>query len=348
MKKILVNTPSLDLPGGVANHYKGLKPFWSYDVHYNFIGGRRGVPGPIVLLYDYFKFVLLLAFRRYDVVLLNPSLGNTAILRDSVFLRLSKLFRRRTIVFFHGWDVDQQRLIDSDPSSFLRKFRRADAFICLAKDFSARLRSWGISAPIYFASTKVDDGLVRNFDIDCKKYSCNLLFLARIEENKGILIALDAFLKVVAVNPKARFVVAGSGGALETAIAVVKSKSIPNVEFLGNVSGDALINAFSEADIYLLPTSHGEGMPTSVLEAMAFGLPVITRPVGGLKDFFENGKMGFISDSLDSQWYADAINKLFGDAERIRSIGRYNHNYAKENFMASKVAKRLEEFFERV
>ena len=40
-------------------------------------------------------------------------------------------------------------------------------------------------------------------------------------------------------------------------------------------------------------------MPTVVLEAMAFGLPILTRNVGGLVDFFKNDKMGFITDSLE-------------------------------------------------
>lgn len=48
-------------------------------------------------------------------------------------------------------------------------------------------------------------------------------------------------------------------------------------------------------------------MPSSVLEAMAFGLPVITRPVGGLKDFFENVKMGFITESKTLGGFAPRI-----------------------------------------
>lgn len=52
-----------------------------------------------------------------------------------------------------------------------------------------------------------------------------------------------------------------------------------------------------DCDIFFFPF-YGEGMPISVLEAMAFSMPVITRNVGGIKDFFINGEMGFCTDSF--------------------------------------------------
>jgi hypothetical protein len=73
--KILINTPDTSILGGVANHYKGLKSYWTEDVRYNFIGGRKGIPGSLVLIYDYLKFFFICLFVNYDVVVLNPSLG---------------------------------------------------------------------------------------------------------------------------------------------------------------------------------------------------------------------------------------------------------------------------------
>lgn len=348
MKKVLINVPSLDLPGGVANHYLGLKPFWRCQVHYNEVGRRYGLPGLAFLLYDSVRFLVLIMFFRYDVVLLNPSLGRSAILRDSIFLILAKLRGLPVVVFFHGWDAEMQSAIDRKPTFFRCIFGLADAFVVLASEFSDRLRSWGIGAPVYLSTTKVDDRLIDGYDLSKKVYGSTILFLARLEENKGIILALDAFSKVLARKPDVRFLVAGSGSAKESATNYVNSGFISNVEFLGNVSGDELIRVFKEADIYILPTIHGEGMPTSVLEAMAFGLPIVTRPVGGLKDFFEDEEMGFISESLDPQWYADILIELLESPRRMALIGDYNHYYAKEHFLASKVALQLEEILGEV
>ena len=138
-----------------------------------------------------------------------------------------------------------------------------------------------------------------------------------------------------------KFRVAGTGGELEKA----KQYAIDNniaVDFLGNISGDTLINEFKAANIYILPTTHGEGMPTSVLEAMAFGVPVITRPVGGTCDFFENSKMGELIESLDPKEYAVAIDKYLNNPTFAKEVSTYNHKYAKEHFLASSVAKAIE------
>lgn len=89
-------------------------------------------------------------------------------------------------------------------------------------------------------------------------------------------------------------------------------------------------------------------MPSSVLEAMAFGLPVITRPVGGLKDFFEDGKMGFITESKAPEAFADLMEKLITDCDDRKKIARYNQRYAREHFMASKVAKRIENIYREI
>ena len=83
-------------------------------------------------------------------------------------------------------------------------------------------------------------------------------------------------------------------------------------------------------------------MPTVVLEAMAFGLPVFTRKVGGLADFFENGKMGYITDSLDPKDFAEAMIPYLEDIEQTKKVSQYNAKYAKEHFMASSVAKQIE------
>ena len=84
-------------------------------------------------------------------------------------------------------------------------------------------------------------------------------------------------------------------------------------------------------------------MATSVLEAMAMGLIVVSRPVGGVVDFFENGKMGYLLESLDPQDYADTIDKIIVNRALAKQMAENNYKYANEHFLASKVAKKFEE-----
>ena len=127
-----------------------------------------------------------------------------------------------------------------------------------------------------------------------------LLFLARITENKGVFIALDTFKILQQTHEELQLKVVGGGPDLERVKQYVAQNEIRNVFFTGPLDGEQVSEAFVQSDLYLFPTFHAEGMPTSVLEAMAFGLPVITRPVGGLVDFFVNGQMGEMIDSFDA------------------------------------------------
>jgi glycosyltransferase involved in cell wall biosynthesis len=184
------------------------------------------------------------------------------------------------------------------------------------------------------------------FDFRPREKCNRILFLGRIEKEKGILIAIEAFRKLQGDYPNLELVVVGAGSVLSEMKIHCAQIGIKNVIFKGRLDGGALVDELSGADIYLLPTYHGEGMPTSILEAMAFGLVVITRPVGGLNDFFENGKMGLLVESKMSGDFERAIRRILeADADEISTISKYNMEYAAQKFYASKVAKRLLQIF---
>ena len=75
---------------------------------------------------------------------------------------------------------------------------------------------------------------------------------------------------------------------------------------------------------------------------MAFGLPVITRPVGGIKDFFINGVHGFIAESKSVDVFVELVKQLITDVELFNKISLHNYSFAKEYFIGSKVALRVQ------
>jgi len=176
----------------------------------------------------------------------------------------------------------------------------------------------------------------------------NILFLARIERAKGIYEAIDALAALRRKKLRATLTVAGDGPELSAARAYADMAQTGGVRFLGCVTGPAKTAAFAGADAYLFPTTYGEGMPTCVLEAMAHGLAVVTRPVGGLADFFEHGRMGFITESTDPAVFAGYIEQLMTSPGLCGEMGRYNRLYAMEHFAASRAAARIREIHRTV
>lgn len=347
--KILINTPKLSLSGGVANHYIGLSNFWSEEVQYNIIGKRNSKKrsGIFWLPWDIIKFFCKLLFIRPDIVILNPSLDKSAIQRDSLFLNIANFMCIRTIVLIHGWE--QPYADNINKNKFTRIFNKASLILVLANNFKRQLISWGITVPIKLTTTKVDDNLLRGFDITIRKEKTinNILFLSRIEKEKGVYIAIDTYLKIKKEHPSSTLTIVGDGSELDNIKELVNNRALDGVFIKGKLSGQELKNQFLNADFYLFPTYFGEGMPTSVLEAMAFGLPILTRPNAGLADFL-NEKMGYYTESIDSNDYAIALNKMLSNRELYNSIAIYNYQYAQKHFLASKVAKQLENYCKSV
>jgi len=340
--KILINIPSLKFMGGVASHYIGLKPYWNENIIYNTVGkrGKKDSNGKYYLPWDIIKFISKIIFYHPDAIMLNPSFRKTSIIRDMIFLFISSTMKQKTFLFFHGWDNNYAK--QPDKKRLIKTLNRAEGIFVLAGEFKEQLLKMGIKVPIFPATTIVNDKLTKDFKIEKRNGQINtLLFLSRIEIEKGIIIALDTFKILKQKYPSLKFKITGKGKTLSKSKEYVKNNNIKDVEFTGELLGEDLIKAFRSGNIYIFP-SYAEGMPTSVLEAMAFGLPVITRRVGGLSDFFENDKMGYITESFNPKDFALEIEKLIKSPEKCEEISRYNYQYAQKHFMASKVAKYIE------
>jgi glycosyltransferase involved in cell wall biosynthesis len=341
--RILINTPSLNLLGGVANHYEGLRAFWTENVRYNTVGKRseKNGSGKYWLPWDLLKFLHCLLVFRPDVVLLNPSLGKSALKRDFFFQKVARSFGFKTVLFIHGFDWDYVQVIDRVWA--IRNFNKASLIFVLANAFKTELQSWGVTSPICFSTTKVNDALLNDYNVQKERTGevKNILFLSRVEKVKGVFIAIDTYCILKERYPHLSLTIAGDGSDLPKVKKLIEDDRIPDVVITGRLSGNDLINAYKNADLSS-SSSYGEGMPTAVLEAMAFGLPVFTRNVGGLPDFFEDEKMGYITDSLDPIDFANAMVPYIESSELTRKVALYNAQYAKDHFMASSVAKQIE------
>lgn len=342
--KILVNTPSLKLLGGVANHYDGLKDFWTEDVRYNTIGKRtpQNGSGKYWLPWDIIKFIFKLIVFHPDVVLLNPSLGSSALKRDFIFLRIARLFRFKVVLFIHGFDWDYAKQINKEWT--VKYFNQSSLIFVLAKAFKSELESWGVTVPISLSTTKVDDNLLGNYDSRANREGRvrNILFLARIVEAKGIFITIDSYRLLKTRYPDLRLTIVGDGPDLTKVKQYIERYNVKDICLTGRLMGKDVAKAYQSADVMFLP-SYGEGMPTVVLEAMAFGLPIFTRNVGGLPDFFKDGKMGYITNSFNAKDFAEALVPYLESPQLTKQVSHYNAQYAKEHFMASRVAKQVEQ-----
>lgn len=350
--RLLITGPASTDPGGVAAYYNAVLPELRRgpdEIHYLEIGGtlRRG--GMLSPLFDQWRFRWALNRFKPDLVLCNPSLDPRSFIRDGLFVRHAAR-RGPVLVFFHGWRDDFAAQVEARwLAAFRNSFALASAFIVLASRFRETLQRWGVKAPIGLGVTAVSAGLLEGVHedmLDGRRSAgsdAKILFLARLERNKGIVETLDAFRIMRQAGLPVTLTVAGDGGARTDVQAFLAAHPsvAPAITVTGDVRGEHKRELFLTHDIYCFP-SYTEGMPASVLEAMAFGLPVVSARVGGLADFFEDGRMGRVLQRIDSESVSTALVQLVHDSKARREIGTRNHRFAMRNFTAAASARRLQ------
>jgi glycosyltransferase involved in cell wall biosynthesis len=360
--RVLIVCPYLHRYGGVANYFTAIKKYLDIKVDFLEIGGLRQNETLLYkfrnLYHDKTKLHLLIKSNidKYDLVHINPSLIYGSLLRDGLLLRTASRFGKKTIVFFRGWRKGFECHLERwFFKVFFSTYNKANSFIVLGSDFKDKLRSWGFKQPIYLETTTVNDELLKDFSLHekinriYKNSAIQLLHIARIDNiRKGIIESLDALALLSPKYPKLTLIVGGDGSFLKKAQEHANRIGIKErVSFLGHIQGEKKKKVLMQSDVFLFPTYANEGMPNSVLEAMSFGIPLITRPVGGLKDILVDGKHGFITDSTDSSIIAALIERMILDINLRKEMCRLNNEFAIERFLASKVAKRLEKIYEK-
>jgi glycosyltransferase involved in cell wall biosynthesis len=351
-QNILINVPSLQDPGGVASFYNSILPRLSnenYAVATLQIGSTNSRFNLLHPIADQLCFHQAITKNCVALVHINPSLNFRSFFRDGLFAYQSKLKGLPLLVFFHGWLKDFEQVVSKKLLWFFRStYGKADGFIVLATEFKKVLEQWGITQPIYLGTTCVEDSLLADFSISEKltqtkqANKIKILFLARLEKEKGIFETVDAVSVLIRKGLPVSLSIAGDGDIMGELWQHIIDKRLPeeSVRFLDYLRNKEKIAAFSSHHIYCLPT-YGEGLPASVLEAMAFGMPIVTRPVGGIRDFFINGKMGYTTDSKKPEDVAYFLERIISDKDRMIEMAIYNHKYAIDNFMASKVAEKI-------
>lgn len=237
-------------------------------------------------------------------------------------------------------------------------FFKCNAIIALTQHTKNTIINWGYKGEIYLETTLFDKNLTSTITTEFieekfqnldKGKSINLLFLSRVEERKGIYELLEAYKKLKEKSLDYQFTlnICGDGSELEEIKDMVSKENIPDITISGFVEEHKKIDTFKKAHIFIFP-SYGEGMPNAVLEAMGFGLPVLTTPVGGVNDFFENGVNGHFLQIKSVVDIEDKLLTLINQPEQMLKVSLSNFHKANLLFRSDIVAERVESIFDRV
>ncbi len=171
-----------------------------------------------------------------------------------------------------------------------------------------------------------------------------VLFLGRLGHRKGSYDLLEAAARIIARRPDMHLLLGGDGELAQVRARATELGLADHVELLGWVRGEDKARLLAAATVYLLP-SYNEGLPVSVLEAMAAALPIVTTPVGGIPEAVTDGVEGFLVAPGDIGALADRLDQLLGDVQLRRRMGEAARHKVEVAFSASAVLPQLEAMY---
>jgi glycosyltransferase involved in cell wall biosynthesis len=196
----------------------------------------------------------------------------------------------------------------------------------------------GIPEPPQIANTDTRNRIRGRWGI--KADEVVVLYLGRISPKKGMLELLDAIALATSKSSRIKCVLVGSKPAFDdTSVIERKLREIPGlserVVLMPECDPDSVWENFCSADIFAFP-SHQEGMPNSLLEAMASGLPSIAFAIPSVQEL-DAGSGGLVLvPPMHSQLLAEAVLHLASSPDERRRIGEKGKSLVMARFMVCK------------
>lgn len=171
-----------------------------------------------------------------------------------------------------------------------------------------------------------------------------VLFLGRLERSKGIFDLLDAVCALRAQIPDIKLVCAGEGD-IDSAARYAERLGIGDAVGLTGWIGTAEKQSLMNRAALLVVPSYAEGLPMSLLEAMAAGLPVVATEVGGIPDVVTDGVNGFLFKPGDIATLERLLRRLMHDPRLRMRIATAARETVRLRFSADRVLARLDEIY---
>jgi glycosyltransferase involved in cell wall biosynthesis len=319
----------------VVEVYRAHGLFKRWPVEYLSTHGGGGALRDAALVLDALKrFALLLAQHGRMLVHMHLSARGSA-LRDGAFIAAALAARCPLLVQLHGAGFER--------SSGALGLRRALEHAACVLTPCESLRSWVLRVARGAHTVCLPNPVA--CEVPPQPSRPNLvLFLGRMEPAKGIYDLLEAIATLRASIPDVRLVCAGDGDRVAVAHYAERLGIAEAVKFTGWVGPSGKRALFEAAAAFALP-SYEAGLPVSLLEAMAAGVPVVACAVGGIPEVVVDGVSGFLVAPGDKARLERALRRLLcerGVAGRIGAAGRES---ARLRFAPERALPQLEEIY---
>jgi len=323
--KVLMIGSNLKVPGGITrvvkNYYDaGLNLKVKLEYFPTYLGrGNIANIAYFTLKYILLFFNLFILRKSYDVVHIHMSYKGSFV-RKKHIIKLLNIKNIPIILHMHGSQFKDfyNNGTQKRKAEICNILNRVDVIIALGLQWKEFYKS--------ISSTKVIsiDNAVFPKKIEAKNEKVYLTSMGVLSERKGTYDLIKVVDKLRdKIDSKYKFLLAGNGD-IEKVKSIIKDLNLEDYFIIpGWINDEQKIEEiYKKSVLYLLP-SYNEGMPMSILEAMSYGLPIISTNVGSISSVVEE-ENGILVNPGEINEISEAILQLLNNPEKVKKIRKIN------------------------
>lgn len=346
--KILMVGTATSVKGGmtsVARNYIDHAKGENYEIRYipDYITASKPIQ-IAYFIYRYFQIFSLLAFGKYDMVHLHTTEKGSTI-RKGLISCLARLFNVPYIIHLH---LEYRQFYDSLPrfaKLIVRKFFQKSACnIMLSEDMAGCIREIAPDTKICVIPNGVNVPNENPYNPQAQ----NVLFLGCLCDRKGIWDVLECIKKLDSTLDKdVKFMLCGDGEIEKVKRKIELLEISHRISHIGWINEGEKQAIFKSSALNILP-SYQEGLPMTILETMAYGIPNISTNISGIPSIIHDGENGLLIEPGDVDALADKIAKLMSNDKLRQKFSENAYNLIKQKYSISQMIDKTEAIYETV
>lgn len=345
--RVLMCASSLKVKGGmvsVVRNYLGYRD-WG-NVKITFIPTHIETNKYLLMAYfaiAYIRILWLAICGKMDIAHLHVA-ERGSFYRKAFILQMLKHFGVKVILHHHGaeFDLFYEGLSESRKQYVNRILRMADLNIVLSQRLIQMIKDKSPEAEVDVLYNAVKVPPANPYDI----HSHNILFLGRLGKRKGtydLLEAIKIIDKDLPVDMK--FYLCGDGDIEEVKKRVVMMGISHRIAHIGWTDGQQKENFMAQSLMNVLP-SYNEGLPMTILETMAHGIPNVSTSIASIPEVLHNGENGFLITPGDVNMLSKQILQLVDDKDLCVRFSQTSYELIRHSFSLDANIQKLTQIYE--
>lgn len=344
MIKVLLISSSLKNKGGITSVIKGYLNYPQEDIKFSHISSHKDGGTFIKLLYfikAYFLLFIRLCFQKFDAVHIHVS-ERGSFWRKFYLYKICRIFNKRVILHHHGAEfIDWYKSLEN------KKQKKVE---WLLQNVSVNIVLSSLLKNVYNQIFQLDNISVVYNGIQIPQHNPYvaeekdiILFLGRIGERKGAYDLIEA-IRNLDIPQKYKFYFCGDGERKKLEGKIESYDLSKRVIVKGWVSGKEKEEILNRTLINVLP-SYNEGLPMTILETMARGIPNISTNIASIPEAISNGENGILIIPGDFLTLSNAMRKLITDKGSCDQFSEEAKRTICNKFLLKSSLEKLEEIY---